>query len=239
VNATVGRAGGVPTRRVWLALVTAAAVGGCATTHLAQVDPTLFKWPAAVGKSKLPGHAIVVVPEAVAVQTWIPKQEGSGQLPRVQLPIGQIVAAAVVAALAAEFEDGAQWLTTRPAADAGQGTVVEIGAIEAQAGNRLTAWVPVPIPNPLILLGPPLYSSTELTVRVGFDLQRFDGQGQPLGARRCDAGVRLLEVTNWSSEGALPALVRQTHEAAAAGALIGVRDLRNALESERMKPRTL
>jgi hypothetical protein len=230
------RAGTASRRRLLAAAVLAAAVpavtGGCATVRLVQVEPALFSLPPTPPGVPMPGRAAVVVPQAVFSQTYIPESNGIVVL---QVPVGQIVTHAVVAALGAEFEAGATWLTARPAPGAGFAAVVEIAQIDTSARSRVTAYVPVPYPP---LLWMPLYASAELSVSVGFDLLRFDAQGRALGVRRCDPGAQILEVTNWSPEPGADALIRLVHEAAAGGALIAARELRSALELQRMQPRT-
>jgi hypothetical protein len=221
--------------RAGLAGATAVLLAGCGTLHEGRVDPALFHWPpAADAPPRLPGRVALVVPPAVAESTRTATDLGRGS-PSVRLPVGRIVQAALLEALGAVFAGGVAALEAPPAPGSGYTAAALLHGVDADAQDRLTLFIPVPL-GPL---GLDLFTRYEASVRLSFDLETFDAQGRSLGSRHHVAGPLRWERSAFTREAVVHGVVRLVHEAAAQAALAAAQALRVQLEAEHIRARPL
>jgi hypothetical protein len=213
-------------RDLWSCTLLAAAglFGGCATPPpLIAVNPALFgRGPVDPG-SQAAGRVAVLVPKQVAGQV----AEGD---PRV--PIGQIVAQAVLGAVGDAFAGGARQVTTVPRDGDGFAATLVVDAIRCTYKVRLLWLVPLPIPFM------PFIGDSEPGMSLELDVRLMDGQGRQVWARSYKSGREV-----WVHEPMTPVPSDLTstlaHSLAWRLSQEATSDLREWLAEERSKPRDL
>jgi hypothetical protein len=165
----------------------------------------------------------VLVPKQVAGQV----AEGD---PRV--PIGQIVAQAVLGAVGDTFAGGARQVTTVPRDGDGFAATLVIDAIRCTYKVRLLWLVPLPIPFM------PFIGDSEPGMSLELDVRLMDGQGRQVWARSYKSG---REVWVHKPMTPVPSDLTSTlaHSLAWRLSKEATSDLREWLAEERSKPRDL
>lgn len=213
-------------RRGWIVLLALMALlQGCASYEGAP-NPSWFPRAAAVPESGTPGR----------VQLWVqPPVQATvspvGQTLRLQ--VGAIVEQAVVATLGEGLQGGVQQIYAPPQASPGYGATVVIDAVRFEHEERELWFLWIPPFSGL--------SQYEAAVTLALDLSLFDAQGR-LAWRRtyADDASRLVWTTPSAASTPLPEDIgRVTHEAAWRLAQLVLRDVREWMKGERMRPREL
>lgn len=214
-------------RRGWvvlLALITL--LPGCAS-YEGTPNPAWFPRDAAVAESSTPGQ----------VRFWVQPQVQATVSPvgRVlRLQVGSIVEQAVLTTLGEGLQGGVQQIYAMPQASPGSGATVVIDAVRFEHHERLRWWFWVPLTLSAV-------QQYEAEVTLAFDLSLFDAQGQLAWSRTyADDAGRLVWTTPSASSTPLPEDIGRTvHEAAWRLAQQVLRDVREWMESERVRPRNL
>lgn len=201
-----------------------AAIAGCAT-YDKPLSPALFP-PAAAAATRDPARVVLVLADRDQ-HYRSPRQ--SGYLFEIGLPIGRIVEAAGLRALAAEFEHVAG--ADAPADP--RALQLRVDDVSASVHSRFVYFIP---------LGPIPLNRVDLKTRVAFTIRLLAPDGSTRWSQRGDSGEELLVprrqglfVVEAPSDGAQ----RAVHEQAARLMQAAARDLRTWLEQEQRRERVL
>jgi hypothetical protein len=210
----------------WVGLLSLMALlQGCAS-YEGVPNPAWFPRAAAIDEgSRTPGRvALWVQPQVQATVSVIERV--------LRLQVGSIAERAVLATLGEGLQGGVQQVYAAPQA-AGYSATVVIDAARFEHHERTlwSFWVP-----PLSSV-----SRYEATVALAFDSSLFDAQGRLVWRRTYDDDAgRLVWTTPSASSAPLPEDIgRVTHEAAWRLAQQVLRDVREWMDGERMRPREL
>jgi hypothetical protein len=201
---------------------------GCASVRETPVDTGLFPRNPSPTESRAPGRLAVVLQPAVRDMVH---QGDEGPAQRMRLPIGRIVAQAMLMSADDAFAEGAQRVDEPATSGAGFGATLVIQSARVSYHSRLLWFLPLPV------LGGA--GDLELDARLALDVSLLDAQGQMVWTRSYDSGRQIWE-HSWDQLGyAQDGLVRLTHEMAWRLSQQAVRELREWMQAERMRPRTL
>lgn len=213
-------------RRGWSVLLALAALlQGCAS-YEGVPSPTWFPRAEAVAESRTPGRvALWVQPQVQATVSPVG--------PELRLQVGAIVEQAVLATLGEGLQAGVRQIYAPPQASPGYGATVVIDAVRFEHHER-TLW---------FIWVPPLsgIAQYESAITLALDLSLFDAQGRLVWRRTYDDDAsRLVWTTPAATSTPLPEDIgRVTHEAAWRLAQQVLRDVREWVKGERMRPREL
>jgi hypothetical protein len=155
-----------------------------------------------------------------------------GPAQALRIPIGAIALQAVLDLADAAFTGGAQRLDAPAAAGAGHAATLVIQSMRVSYHSHLLWLIPLP------WLGAAL-DDHEYDVQLAIDVTLLDAQGGVVWTRSYDDG-RQVWAHEWTGQGMVTqALLRLTHEAAWRLAQRAVNDLRDWVQDERMRPRSL
>jgi len=218
-------------------LATLVVLTGCATVQVGKVEPALF--PAAEAASGPPraGRVALVLSPTVREQTHPGLHAPTSGKPRIQLPLGAVVEAALQRQLGAAFTGGA--LSTALPLAAGSEVAGALAVVEVRLvmGSKLNWMIPVPAPFPPFLV--PVASSTSYTARLELDLRLSDALGRLLAQTTVDSGNMVFERGQWTTEAELQLNQKLMHQVAWQAAAQAARVLRETLQAERQRERAL
>ena len=207
---------------IWLALL--AMLPGCASYEGA---PNRAWFPAATTapKSRTPGRVALIVPPQV--QTSV---SPVGKL--LKLQVGAIAEQAMRAALDDGFESGAPQVYGALPATGGQSATLVIDAVRFEHRERTVWFVWVPPLSQLV--------QYEASTTLAFDVTLFDARGGLVWTRTYDDAGRLVWTTTSADSTPLPKDIgRVAHESAWRLGQRASRDLREWMDAERMRRRSL
>jgi hypothetical protein len=215
-----------------------ALLGGCAAPapHEAAVNLALFAPAASAPDSRHPGRVAMLMPPQVQGTVYLGEKligypSDSRQL---RIPSGRIVEQAALTALGDALPGQVEQVSAPPASSDGFKATLVIDAVRFEYHERVQMVLPllIPVVGTLIVI-------SEVDTRLAFDLRLLDAQGHTVLTRTYDGGREIWkappETFEWSADG----IVRLAHEAAWRLAQQAVRDLRDWLEAERIRPREL
>ena len=219
--------------RNWLipSLVLAVALGGCASPALVAVDPALFARASVDAENQTVGRVALLVPPQVAGTLYQAEWLGGGVAADMRLPIGQIVEQAALAAIGDGLRGGVQRVVAAPPANDGFSGTLVIDAVRFEYSVRVLWLLPVPV------LG--MIGETESGARLSFDVTLLDTQGRNVWTRTFDTNREVWKRPQNGRESPKEGVVRLAHEAAWRLSQQAVRDLREWVDAERMRPRSL
>jgi hypothetical protein len=200
---------------------------GCAWRREMPLDATLFPVTPAVPESRAAGRvAVFFQPQ---VKDLVHEGE-SGPARSLRVPVGPIIARAMLSSANEAFAGGAESLQT--AAGDGQRYVATliVQSLRVRYDSRLLWMIPLP------LLGG--MGDSEFDAHLALDVTALGPQGQVLWTRSYDDGRRIWQ-HEWTDPRFAEGLLRLTHEAAWRLAQQVMRDLREWTEGERLRPRNL
>jgi len=220
-------AAGALTRR---ACLLAAALGaGCHTTPVFEGgfrEALLPRKEGAGAAEQAPGRVALAVGAAVQASVY----EWSTPQARIRMPLGQIVAGALRAALAGAWPGVTPLLAAPPA---GYDATLVLEAVRAAHDYEMQWLLPLPV-------YPFLIGNSDLLARLGFDLSLLDAQGRSVWRRSVDSGRQAYKRPSFLSPETLPdGLLRMAHEQAWALVQPLVAELRAGMAAERMREREL
>lgn len=216
-----------------LLTLSALLVAGCATVYEGKLDPTLFlRSPASVG-TKLNGQVVLIAD--VALTQF--KYERAKGLQKLVIPVGPIVEAAAVAALSDEFgRSVAQYPSPEAAIDANRSvtqlTLVVPRPVQFEHHDEylplITPWFVIPI-------------NVRQDVRLIVDWQVLDANGKLRWTKRYDSGDVKLPFNRTDDRDIKPEhyFAHLAHEAAYTLMRQAAQDVRDWIESERLRERVL
>ena len=203
-------------------------LSGCVTRREMPLDPTLFPHTPTAPQTRLPGTLAVL---ATSTVKDLVHEGDDGPARTLRVPIGAIVVQAMLASADAAFVGGAQRLDAPAAAGAGHAATRVIQAVRVSYHSRLLWVLPLPV---LGWLG-----DQEFDVQLAVDVSLLDARGGLVWTRSYDDG-RQVWPHDWTEQGKVTAgLLRLTHEAAWRLAQRALFDMRDSIEAERMRPRSL
>lgn len=203
-------------------------LAGCVTRRETTPDPTLFPRTPAAPETRLPGRAAVL---ATTTVKDLMHEGDDGPVRVLRVPIGAIVVQAMLASADSAFVGGAQRLDALAAAGAGHVATLVIQAVRVSYHSRLLWILPLPFLGGM--------SDHEYDVQLAIDVTLLDARGGLVWTRSYDDG-RQIWPHEWTEQGkSIEGLLRLTHEAAWRLAQRALGDLREWVEAERMRPRSL
>jgi hypothetical protein len=213
-------------------LVTTLLVAGCVTVYEGKLNPALFSRsePSPDGRATA---KVAVVADAASAQF---KYERTRPAPRLVIPVGQIVAAASVAAMSDEFGQSvvsypSVGIAAEATAAVGSLTLVTPGAANFELHEE---YFVIPFFAPIVL-------TTRQDVRLIVDWQVQDAAGRLLWNKRYDSGDVKLPPRTTADHG-LPdgdLWLRLAHQVAYTLMRQAAADVCNWLEAERLRERVL
>jgi hypothetical protein len=216
------------------ALLTVPALGGllagCASRREMPFNATLFPQLSAPQDAQLPGRVAVMLQPALE---QLVHEGDDGPAKRLRIPVGRIVAEAVLRAAGKEFLGGSLQLNTPADARMGDGlaATLVVQSVRVTYQSHLLWIVPLP------LLGGA--GDWELDLHLALDMTLLDPQGQAVWTRSYDDGRQVWK-HDWTEQYKAPdGLLRLTHEAAWRLAQQAVHDLADWVRAERLRPRSL
>jgi len=210
---------------LWVSLLwLMALLPGCAS-YEGVPNPTWFPRATAVADIRTPGRvALLVQPQVQATVSPV------GRVLRLQ--VGLIAERAVLTTLGEGLQGGVHQVYAPPQTAVGSSATVVIDAVRFEHHERLLWFIWVP---PLSGI-----SQYEATMTLAFDLSLFDAQGGLVWRRTYDDDAGRLVWTTAADSTPLPEDIgRVTHEAAWRLAQQVLRDVREWMVDERMRPREL
>lgn len=213
------------------------ALTGCDTLVVGKVDPAMFTAAAAAAAPPLDGRAALELPPGVRGHIQPGPDMCAIGRQRLQLPLGDIVGAALQRQLDASFSRGALPAALPLPAASDADVAVSVTAMRLALDHKLNWLVPIPMPvYPFIF---PLAASTHYTARLELDLRVTDALGRLLAQTTVDSGSVVFERGMWSTETADQRCLKLTHQAAWQAAEQAARVAREALRADRQRERTL
>mgnify|MGYP001226959880 CR=1 FL=1 len=231
---------GSPRARAALApglLAALVGLAGCETLVTGQVEPALFPAVEAAAVPPLTGRVALELPPAVRERLASDPVLCTAGRARLQLPLGAIVDAALQRQLGIAFTGGAAPAALPLPATSDVAVALSVIELRLVLDRKLNWVVPIPAPPPLFLL--PLASSTHYGARLELDLRVSDGLGRVLAQTTVDSGAVVVERGTWSTEPPDQRCLKLTHQAAWQAAAQAVRVLRETLQAERQRERSL
>jgi len=228
------------TRAVLVPLV-AGALSSC-TTFEARLDPALFGTPTDGAVNASPGAARVVMPQNGSHLVVTTGGLRGFDANRVQLPAGEIVAAAARLAFGREFGGGVQVVPPEPTAApeaplalaaAPWQVTVALGTVQFDFRDDFVYLLP---------LGPLTIERRDLTVRMALTVSVLDESGATTWSRSYDAGRELWKARGGSwfpTETPAEGVQRLAHEQAYRLLARAAQDVRRFVEADRRRERVL
>jgi hypothetical protein len=214
-------------RRRALLLTLLPLLPGCASRRDLSLDPRLFPQPLAPPDSPAPGRIAVLLQPTVKNQM----HEGEGPTAAVRIPIGRIVEKAMQDGAVEVFAGGVQHLDDMADAGPHLDATLVVQSARVAYHQRLLWVVPLPIVGAV--------ADYDFDTRLALDITLLDQQGRAVWTRIYDDGQQIWK-HDWLEQGkAVQGLLRLTHEAAWRLSRQAVRDVREWVEAERMRPRML
>lgn len=218
-------------------LAAGVALTGCDTVVVGKVDPAMF--PPAAAASAPPWTGRVALDLMLPVRGKMhpaPAICGGGRA-HLQLPLGDIVDAALQRELGASFTGGAAPAALPLTASSDATVALSVVEIRLSLDHKLNWVVPIPLPvYPFIISAA---SSMNYSARMELDLRISDALGRLLAQTTLDSGTVLVERGQWTSEPPDQRCLKLTHQAASQAAAQAARVLREALQAERQRERSL
>lgn len=220
-----------------LVAVTAALAAGCAVLHEGKLDPARFPRAPATVLAGAATEFAIVADAALAQAVYRPEGKGSGT-PRITVPIGPIVEAAAIAALADEF---GRTVAAYPSAETATAAHLSARALTLVAPRtpKLAMhdeWIVVPT----IIFAIPIPIRQDL--RLTMDWQALTPDGKVLWTRHYDSGdVELDTALRYKARDfdSNQLFVELAHEVAYQLTRQAAQDLRRWVETERLRERAL
>lgn len=214
-----------------LALLLSVLLPGCASRLEMPLNVAMFPNTPVAADNRVPCRAAVVLAPTVKDQVH---EADDAPARGTRVRIGSIVESAMLASAAGAFVGGAERLEL----SRGDGTklvaTLVVQSVRISYDRRLLWLIPLPIFPFLSAVG-----DYEFAAHLALDVTVLDPQGRVLWTRSYDDG-RQVWPHEWIAQGKfLDGLLRVTHEAAWRQSQQAVRDLREWVEGERMRPRSL
>jgi hypothetical protein len=211
------------TLMLWLALLP-----GCATRREMPVDEALFPRAPVAPDSRAVGRVAVLVQPTVRDMV----HEGEeGPAAGMRIPIGRIVTEAMLASAGDIFAGGAQRIEASSAADARYVATLTVQSVRVMYHFHILWFIPIPPFNGV--------GDAEYDEQLAFDITVHDPQGRVVWTRTYDDGRQIWQHSWTNKAKASEGLLRITHEAAWRLSQKVMDDLREWVEGERMRPRSL
>ena len=201
---------------------------GCASVREAQLNTGLFPRNTTETESRAPGRVALLLQPAVKDMVH---QGDDGPAKRMRLPIGRIVAQAMLTSADEAFAGGAERVDEPAPAGAGFGATLVIQAARVSYHSRLLWFLPLPV------LGGA--GDSEFDAQLALDVSLLDAQGRVVWTHSYDSGRQIWEHSFGEQALVQDGLLRLTHEMAWRLSQQAVRELRDWMEAERMRPRVL
>ncbi|MEO6745719.1 MAG: hypothetical protein ABIN08_14660 [Caldimonas sp.] len=213
-----------------LALLSMLLLPGCASRIEMPLNVAMFPKSAVAPDVRVPGRVAVVLPPTVKDQVH---EADDGPARGTRVSIGSIVGSAMLASAADTFVGGAERLELPNGAGTSVVATLVVQSVRISYHRRLLWFIPLPI----VFVG--AVGDFEFAAHLALDVTVLDPQGQVVWTRSYDDG-RQVWPHEWTEQGkALDGLLRVTHEAAWRQSQQAVRELREWVEGERMRPRSL
>jgi len=205
---------------------------GCATRRGMPLDTALFPHTTTAPEARLPGRVAVLAPPAV--RNLVHEGE-DGPARALQMPVGAIVVQAMLGSADAACSGDAQRLDAPApaprAAGAGHVATLVIQAVRVSYHSHVLRFIPLPVLGGL--------ADQEFDARLAVEVTLLDALGGVVWTRSYDDG-RQVWAHEWTGQGKVnERLLRLTHEAAWPLAQRALSDLREWVEADRMRPRSL
>lgn len=229
-----------PWRRTRLAAGLLAGMVGltaCDTLLVGKVEPALFPAAAASAPAQS-GRAALVLPPAVRGR--IVPGPGMCDVGRkhLQLPLGDIVDAALQRQLQAAFAGGV-FPAALPLPASGDAEVaLSVVEMRLSLDSKLNWMVPIPAPFPPFFIFPAASSYT-VSARLELDLSVFDTLGRTLLRTTVDSGTVSVERGTYTMETGDRRCLKLAHQAAWLAGAQATKVLRETLQAERRRERAL
>lgn len=209
-------------------LLSVALLPGCASRREMPLDVALFPRTPATPDTPAPGRVAVLLQPPVKDLV----HEGEdGPAQGMRIPIGRIVAQAVLASAGEVFSGGAERLEDAAGDDTRYTATLIVQSVRVSYHSHLLWMIPLPIVGGA--------GDFEFDAQLALDVTVLDPQGRVVWTRTYDDGRRVWQ-HDWIDQVKAPeGLLRMTHEAAWRLAQQALRDLREWAEGERMRPRSL
>jgi hypothetical protein len=206
--------------------------GGCATPALPEISPdaSLFEHDASAPENRALRRVALAAPPQVRDKTVEVAN-------RIRLKAGAIVEQALLAASGDSAQGGVQLVHVPLSADAQFSATLVIQAVRFDYEEHLVWLVPIPLP----VVGFAI-TKREASTQLGFDLTLLDAQARPVWTRTyADSAGHFvwIDPPEGKDERWPHGIGRLAHEAAWRLSQQALRDLREWLAEERMKPRQL
>ena len=201
---------------------------GCASVREAQVDTGLFPRNTGTPDARSPGQVALLLQPAMKDMVH---QGEDGPASRMRLPIGRIVAQAMLMSMDEAFAGGVQRVDEPASAGAGYGATLVIQAARVSYHSRLLWFLPLPV------LGGA--GDFEFDAQLALDASLLDGQGRVVWTHSYDSGRLIWEHSFGEQALVQDGLLRLTHEMAWRLSQQAVRELRDWMDADRMRPRVL
>ncbi len=218
-------------------LATVLMLGGCATVQVGTLDPALFPAAETAALPPLHGQVALVLPPAVREQTHPGLHPPASGKPRIQLPLGDALDAALQRQLGAAFTGGALPAALPLAAGSGAAVALVVAEVRLVMDSKLNWMVPVPVPFPPFLAS--AASSWSYTARLELDLRLTDVLGRLLAQTTVDSGNVVFERGQWTTETELQLNQKLLHQAAWQAAAQAARVVRETVLADRQRERAL
>jgi hypothetical protein len=200
---------------------------GCASRREMPVDTALFPRIATAPDPRAPGRVALLLQPAVRDLV----HEGEdGPARQMRIPIGQIVAQAMLSSADEAFAGGAQRVDAPAHTGSGFVATLVVQSARVSYHRRLLWLIPIPFGG---------VGDFEFDAQLALDVSLLDAQGRTVWTHSYDDGRQIWK-HDWREQGqAQDGLLRLTHEAAWRLSQQVARDLRDWMEAERMRPRDL
>lgn len=201
---------------------------GCASRREMPLDVALFPSTPAAPDTRAPGRvAVLLQPE---IKDLVHEGE-DGPARRMRIPIGRIVAQAMLASAGEVLAGGAERLEAPAGDDTRYTATLIVQSVRVSYHSHLLWMIPLPIGGGA--------ADSEFDAQLAIDVTVLDPQGRVVWTRTYDDGRRVWK-HEWLEQAKAPdGLLRMTHEAAWRLSQQALRDLREWAEGERMRPRSL
>ena len=209
-------------------LLSVALLAGCASRREMPIDVALFPSTPVAPETRAPGRVAVLLQPAVKDLV----HEGEdGPARSMRIPIGRIVAKAMLASAAEVFTSGADSLEAAAGDDMRYAATLIVQSARVSYHSRLLWMLPLPFVGGV--------GDSEFDAQLALDVTVLDPQGRVVWTRTYDDG-RQVWPHEWIDQAKAPdGLLRVTHEAAWRLSQNVMRDLREWAEGERIRPRNL
>ena len=207
-------------------MLSVALLSGCASRREMPLDVALFPSTPAAPDTRAPGRVAVLL--RPAVKDLVHEGE-DGPARGMRIPIGRIVAQAMLASAGEVFAGGVERLEAAAGDDTRYTATLIVQSVRVSYHSHLL-WM-IPLPGGA--------GDFEFDAQLAIDVTVLDPQGRVVWTRTYDYG-RLVWKHEWLDQAKAPdGLLRMTHEAAWRLSQQALLDVREWAERERIRPRSL